>query len=324
MAYASASSQVSATPGVLLATAIEAVLTSHSTWEPVETMTSGTSTYRVWRNRGSGVAAPNSWGQDFYIVIITNTTVPTAVYLRSFEAFTASGGVYANHRVFRPVGPTTTSGVAVTLNADGSSHATAGVTLGISTVVEVSVATATSPNTWDHQIIASKNNLWVGVRHNATTSDYAFCVGLFETFQDPAETTEFPLFMTATASQSENFSSGCDTGTSRHPKKPTANADAQNFQHRLAVYNVTGGDLLTVDRYFGAAKPTRVLLASLGTPHNTYGILRGLLHDAVYLADGGVSTRQGDIATINETPYWKFKVGTSQLSAGIWVNRDAA
>jgi hypothetical protein len=311
----------SATPVTALRTQIESVLTSHSTWAPVENITISTNTYNVWRCRGSGVANPNSWGSDFYVVLVAPTSGIGGFTIKACENWDAT-----NDLMQRPV----VSGSLAT-NADGSALATGGVVASTtgSSLGQVLGSMSAAPNTNEYYTIVTKNALWVGWRRSDTSSNQpSLYAGLFETFM-PSEATEFPLLLYGGPSAASNtsFGSTASGGFSRQPKR--ISQSAATFHHLAAVLtNATplSGDTAKQDLFYTKAIASRALIRmhgfTSGNLPETYGGLRGLLYDALIVTAGsGVTYQVGDTITIDGAVY--YNAGGLGVLPSLFLNREA-
>lgn len=299
MSYTSGTlSSSTSTPGADLLSQLESMLTSHPNWDYVQDVTLSGSTYRVWKNRGSGTGA-NSFGQDFYVHFRVDSS-------QNLNVSASEGFVTSSGNAIRPVAGRT-NGQA--LNANGSfGDETNGLALDSSSVPYAYVQTAAST---PYYISVTSNRICL-----AAGSSSAFYAGLFDSLL-PSE--PFPLCISGT-SNLETFYTTMDSGTSRQPGKSAGNTDYYNFIHKLTSWTVTSGDAQTIDIAIGAPLGSRVLLAPYTQSPGLYGSARGLLYDCFYLPDGGNATRNGDTMTVGSDVYTKMKFGTSNLPAGVWVN----
>lgn len=289
----------SATPASDLLSTLESLLTAHGSWSYVQQVTLSGNNYRVWKSNGSGTGA-NSFGQDFYVIFRADTAANNVLACVAESFITSSGNVV------RPVAGKNSSSP---LNANGSfGNETTGIALNDSSLPYVYVQTPTGGFPYYISITANRICL-------ASGSNTAFYVGLFDSLL-PAE--PFPLCMSCTYSI-RPFSQG-DSGASRQPGKAAGNTDTYNFCHRLYTWTTTSGNTQTVDVAFGAPLASRVLLAPYSQNASQYGYARGLLYDCFYLPDGSTATRNGDTMSVGSDAYVKMMFGTSQLSAGVWVN----
>ncbi len=296
----------SATPSTALITEIEAEMTTHGNWDFVEEVVIGTSTYRVWRNRGTGTGA-NSFGSDFHVALIRPTDGTGNLTVKVFEAYDAT-----TDRLFRPCTPNTSN---LTPNANYSvGDQTTGYTLdNTAPTVSATVLLVTTGYDWFLQVNA--NFFVVGVKYS--TTDTGVYAGLFEPLMAGEP---FPLCLVATNGQESIYAT--DTAVSRHPNMTTTNAD--NFAHRCDAFTKTGGDPQRTDLFHNGAFASRVLVHAHGTPSQTYGYARGLLYGCAYLPDGTTVTRTGDTITIGGVTYTKYRIATFGLSAGVFVSNAVA
>lgn len=299
MSYTSGTlSSSTSTPGADLLSQLESMLTSHANWDYVQDVTISGSTYRVWKNRGSGTGA-NSFGQDFYVHFRVDSS-------QNLNVSASEGFVTASGNVIRPVAG---SSAGQALNSNGSfGDETNGLALNSSSVPYAYVQTAAAT---PYYISVTSNRICL-----ASGAGSAFYAGLFDSLL-PNE--PFPLCITATSGM-ETFYYTADGGTSRQPGKSAGNTDAYNFCHKLSAWTVTSGDTQTIDIAIGAPLASRVLLAPTQQNPTTYGTARGLLYDCFYLPNGANATRNGDTMTVGSDVYVKMKFGTSNLIAGVWVN----
>src|SRR4051812_34401215 len=65
-------------------------MTAHTNWTFIETVTSTTQTWNVWKNHGTGVTDNNSLGSDFYIALFINTAQPLILKFYAFEDWNTS------------------------------------------------------------------------------------------------------------------------------------------------------------------------------------------------------------------------------------------
>ena len=169
---------VDANPATALVAQIEAEFDAHGNWDLVGTVTIGTNTHRVWKNRGSGTGA-NAFGQDFHIDLQYNPAGGTTLRIRCFEAYDA-----VNDKAIRPCVPT---GASQAINANGSfGDETNGFTLEATQLVYADILTVTTG--FDYYIQVSNDRLCVASKYS--TTDTACYAGLFESLMaaDP-----FPL-----------------------------------------------------------------------------------------------------------------------------------
>jgi hypothetical protein len=295
-----------ANPAAALVAQIEAEFDAHGNWDLADTVTIGTNTHRVWKNRGTGTGA-NAFGQDFHVDLQYDPAGGTTLRIRCFEAYDA-----VNDKAIRPCVGATTS---LAINANGShGDETLGFTLEPTTaVVYADVLTVTTG--FDFYIQVSANRLCVASKYS--TTDTACYAGLFESLMaaDP-----FPLCIGGT-SGNENAST-VDFGVSRHPVKTTT--ETNNFLFHMSPFSPISGDAQTNDLFHNAAVASRPFLRHLSNVPAQYGYARGLLHGAILLPDGGTASRNGDTLTVASATYTKMRVGTYGYASGLWVENAAA
>jgi hypothetical protein len=321
MAYTSGTIN-SVTPADALRVAIEGQMTAQGgTWESVESLTVSSITYYVWRNRGSGVTNPNSFGSNFYVALgVSGTTI---LRVLAFEDWNSSSDL-----VIRPV---SSGGLAT--NADTSALATGGVALSSSSIGYAFGTLVATPNTNDYYVAVSKNAIKLGWRRSDSSTFYGFYVGLFQPFLSTSDdANEFPLCISQGASTSASSflnvaAAGNHTPTSRHPKRVSQSAATNN--HVFTNQNTWGpvsGDTSTVDAFFAKAQAPRVLITSVGTPASTYGSLRGLLYDVRYLPPAsGVTLGTGDTIDIDTKLHVNIScaLATASNTNRVWVDTTA-
>jgi hypothetical protein len=334
----------SATPVSALYTAIQGVFNAHSNWTFIETVTISTNDYHVWKNHGTGVTDNNSYGSDFFVCFQVATAGTGSLVVRTFEEWDATGKLMKR--------PCMEDGSNAT-NADTSGLATGGVVLSTSSGCLTWAGTlATSPNTSEYYIVASKNVFHLALRRSDTTTTYAVYAGLFESFvasknvfhlalrRSDTTTTyavyaglfesfvnisnEFPLCMGANNTAHTNTTTGI-FGTSRHPGRVSQAANANNFQHSLTNLTPIGGDTANVDGFRAKAQASKALLQSTGggtaASAPSFGRLRGTLYDVgILTAASGVTLGIGDVLDdISGDNHWYFSYGTTNA----WVNQAA-
>lgn len=301
----------SANPAADLYAQIEAEFNLHANWDFVDTVTIGSNTHKVWKNRGTGSGA-NAFGQDFFLDFQYAASAGTTLRVRAFELYDS-----VNDKCAHPCVPTASS---LAINADGSwGDATPGVSTGYTlentNLVYAEILTVTTA--FDYFIQVAVNKISVAAKFSTTNT--ALYAGVFEPLMaaDP-----FPLCIVAT---SGNENSLTDCGVSRHPNKTTTAAD--NFKFQCEAYNSQGGNAATADLFHNAAFASRILLRHINSAGTSdaaiYGRNRGLLYNCVYLPDGGTATVNGDTMTSGAETYTKMKFGTFNLSAGGWVRQAA-
>lgn len=298
----------SANPAADLAAQIEAEFNLHGNWDLEDTVTIGSNTHRVWKNRGTGTDA-NAFGQDFRVSLQYAAAGGTTLRLRCFEAFDA-----VNDKAIRPCVPTAGSSA---INANGSfGDETLGFTLEATQLVYADLLTVTTG--FDYYVQVSRNRLCVGTKFSTTNT--ALYVGLFESLMaaDP-----FPLCIVGTSGNENAF--GADCGVSRHPNKTTVGAD--NFVFRLEPYSSIAGTAERNDLFHNAAYASRALLRHINNggaaDEPVYGRNRGLLYDCELLPDGATATVNGATMVSGTNTYTKLKFGTFGYAPGAWVLQGA-
>lgn len=284
MAYA-AGALTDANPAAALITLIEAQMTAQGgTWVFVEEVVISTNTYRVWRNKGSGVTNPNSFGTDFYIAFRRATAAgATDVVVMAFEVWDAT-----NKKAIRPVAGSTTN-QAINANfsfgdeTNGFTLALVAATAGLRSLVTTG---------FDYVIQVSKNQIAFGVK--VGVNDSAVYAGLFESLLPTAH--PFPLCLIGGGTGSTGTLSTTH-GVSRHPTMTGTNTN--NFQHAISALLTGAGDATSlIDKLHGSAVGSRVLLSPSGTA-NTYGQYHGLLYNVMNLNNGGTTWRTGDTIPVS-------------------------
>lgn len=322
MAYRSGNI-INADPAAALITQIEGTLDDHTgQWEFVETVTIATIDYRIWKNRGTTVTNPNAFGTDFYISI--NRVSATSIRFKVFESWDAT-----NKKIIRPVQGKS----SLAVNANGSyGDETNGYTADNTANLTYAGFAALATTGFDYFIQATKDQLRVALKQS--TSDSFVSMGVFESLLtgSPAET--FPLYLSHPGSSAiidSNFvSSSVHYAFSRHPGIASAtNVDnLKGSGATNALGPLLGGidQATTVDKAHNNAwivqRPSVQFFGgqNSGAPQ-TYGQYRGLIYDALLLANNGGSTRNGDVQNLDATPdaYVKFAQG----SIFWWIKRDA-
>lgn len=284
MAY-SAGALTDANPASALIALIEAQMTAQGgTWVFVEEVVISTSTYRVWRNKGSGVTNPNSFGTDFYIAFRRLTAAgSTDVSVMAFEVWDAT-----NKKAIRPVAGSSTN-QAINANFSFGDEVN-GFALNLVTATAGLKALVTTG--FDYIIQVSKNQIAFGAK--VSTTDSAVYAGLFESLLPSAH--PFPLCIVGGGTTtSGSISTGA--GVSRHPTLTTTQAN--NFQHNLANMITPAGDATSlIDKLHGAAVGSRILLTPTGVS-STYGTYHGLLYNGMGLTQGGTAWRTGDTIPVS-------------------------
>src|SRR5215207_10083896 len=311
----------SADPAADLITAIEAVLDAHSgQGEFVETVAISSVNYRVWKNRGSGVTNPNSWGSDYYFSI--NRQSATEIRITVFESWDAT-----NKKAIRPCRQSTT---AATPNANFSfGDETSGFTLNsfgagaTGLTYTGAIGLVTTGFTWYFQ--ATKDRVYFGIRQG--TTDDAFSFGVFESLLTTSPSEAFPLYMQAGSTITAGNMASSAGAWSRHPGVPIVSS-ASNWRGSplsASLSPVMGGvgASASVDRFHNNSwLIARPLVSASGggvSDGSTYGFYRGLIYDAVRLANDGGTTRNGDTVTISGDVYVKISGG----GWNNWIKRDA-
>lgn len=303
----------SATPVDVLRQKIQDVFTAHSNWTLEDTVVITTNTYYVYKNHGTGVTDNNSYGQNFYLVLIQATAGTGSLTIKAFEDYNLGSDL-----MIRPVMEDASNAT----NADTSGLATGGVVLSTTSgPFIVTITPAVAPNTSDYYIVASKNVLHVALRRSDVATVYSCYAGLFESRVTIAN--EFPLCLGVNVQGNSNATGGT-FATSRHPGRISQAATANNFRHDIAAPQ-TSGDTSNVDLFRGKAQASKASLRSVGgaTVANapTFGRLRGTLYDVAILpAASGVTPGMGDVLDdISSDNHWYF--GYGGLDA--WVNQAA-
>jgi hypothetical protein len=284
MAYATGT-LTDANPAAALITLIEAQMTAQGgTWVFVEEVVISTNTYRVWRNKGSGVANPNSFGTDFYIALRRQTAAgSTDVSVLAFEVWDAT-----NKKAIRPVAGSANSQA---INANFSfGDETNGFTLAnVAAYVGIRPLVTTG---FDYIIQVSKNQIAIGAK--VSTNDSACYAGLFESLLPSAH--PFPLCLVG-GGTSSNGTLATTCGVSRHPTVTTTGTN--NFQHTLANLITPAGDATSnIDKLHASAVGSRVLVSPSGVV-GSYGQFHGLLYNVMSLNQGTTAWRTGDTIPVS-------------------------
>jgi hypothetical protein len=293
-----------ANPAAALAAQIEAEFNAHGNWDLEDTVTIGSNTHRVWKNRGTGTDA-NAFGQDFRVSLQYAASGGTTLRVRCFEGYDA-----VNDKAIRPCVGASTS---LAINPNGSHGDEAlGFALEATALVYADVLTVTTG--FDYYVQASRNRLCVGAKYSTTNT--AVYAGLFESLMaaDP-----FPLCVGGT-SGNENAST-VDFGVSRHPNKTTT--ETNNFLFQMATWTTISGHAEQNDLFHNAALASRALLRHMSGAPAQYGFARGLLYGCALLPDGGTQTVNGATMAIGAETYTKMRFGTFGYSAGAWVHQGA-
>lgn len=323
MAYRSGNI-LNADPAAELITQIEGTFTDHTgNWEFVEEVVISTQPHRVWKNRGTTVTNPNSWGTDFFISIWKVST--TDVRIKCFESWDAT-----NKKVIRPC---RNSSTALSLNANYSwGDETNGQTLEQTSTGNTSTTGASYasfgvlPTTgYDYFIVATKDQVRVALKVGA--SDYAMGAGVFESLLTASPAENFPLYL-QDSSVGGNFSNAASVAWSRHPNAANLTATSGNLLGNTASVSLgplMGGIGSTAqDRFHGAsalvARPLMRPINGNASDGGNFGYYRGLMYDTVLLNNNGATTRNGDTVTLGSDVYVKMAASGSAVH---WVKRDA-
>lgn len=300
----------SATPGNVLKDAIETAFAAHSNWTFIETVVISTTSWNVWKNHGTGVTDNNSFGSDFFVAIGYTTAGGTACTIKAFEAWDATGKL-----AIRPV---PTGGQAT--NADTSALATGGVVLSTATMLAAIFTLSAAPNTNEYYIALSKNALKVNLRRSDIATIYGVYAGLFESLITDAN--EFPLCMGGQTSTVTNIQAG-SFSTSRHPKRVSQAALANQFGYNLVNMTPPSGNTSNVDLFYNKIQAPRAGLVGTGGSGTTapiLGYLRGMLYDTAIINNaGGTTLGMGDTITVDGNTYWFSNYGSTQT----WMNQAA-
>ena len=312
MAYTT-STITSADPAQAFLDAIEAQFNLHDNWEFVEQVTIATINYRVWRNRGSGLAnaaANNSFGSDFYIAMYRSSA--TDLRFKVFESWDA-----INKKVIRPCKNTST----LTPNANYSwGDEVNGYTLDSASLTYSNTGVALITTGFEYGISVTRNHMWVWTK--ISTMDCSMGFGIFESLVSGEP---FPLYLSKDGNGFHNFAGGA-FAWSRHPGIAIA-SNVNNFVgygESLLGPRLGGVGDAENDRFHGGGilyAPFTV--TAFGSPRSAYGWVRGKLYDTILLNSVG-SSRVGDTCVVGGVTYVKFLCNSAAIAAiHPWINRDA-
>lgn len=306
----------SATPAEALITAFEGVLNTHDNYDFVEEVVAGTQTWRVWKNRGSGLGA-NAAGADYHFAFCPFSA--TALRMRAFENWDTTG-----KKAMRPVRGSSTS---LTPNADGSwGDTTTGYALDVATNLQYRSFSGLNTTGFDWFMHASKDRIWMGIKQSSL--DSSFSLGHFESIVQGGEANPLYFIQDSTLAANEGSISPTNMwcGTSRMPGAPLTAAGGlfQHFAGASMTNTLLKGGIGNAERdhwHGDSITACRFLLQAGGggvTP-TAHGLLRGYLRDTLFLVSDG-SARTGDTITLGGEIYWAFK----HAGGVFWSKRSAA
>lgn len=316
MSYRTGSIAADADPAALLLAQIEGVLADHTgNWDLVETYNLASIDYKIYKNSGSGVTNPNSFGQDFYVAFWRQTA--TSIYMRAFESWNAT-----TKKVIRPCRATA---AAVTPNANGSfGDETTGVI--ISDVAASYGAFSSIPTTGlTYYLQATKDRLFLSTRWSSI--DTCNSMGIFESLLTSSPAEGFPLYMLPGNSGSMPTST---YAWSRHPGATlTSNSnwgrmgplDTPDTPYMGGIDQTANGDMFHSDKWL-VGRPLVLSSSGSASVGTTYGYYRGRLYDTVLLRNNGSAARTGDTVTLDSDIYVYMRQSASP-TCNVWVKRDA-
>jgi hypothetical protein len=314
-----------ADPAAQLIAAIEDTMDDHTgQWTFVETVPIASIDYKIWKNSGTSGTNPNSFGSDFYLSL--NRVTATQIRIKVFEHWDAT-----NKKIIRPVQGKS----SLALNANGSyGDETNGYTADNIANLTYAGWTSLATTGFDYFIQATKDQLRIAIKQAAL--DDFISLGVFETLlvSTPAET--FPLYLTNPQASSIGDDSFIGTtvlyALSRHPGNGST-TQTENLKGS-GQFNVLGPTLIggidaptAVDKLHNNAwitgRPTvQHFGGQVQAVPQTYGRYRGLIYDALLLADNGAAVRNGSEQTLGSDVYVKFWAGTTVGNVW-WIKRDA-
>jgi hypothetical protein len=313
MAFREGSIAPTADPAAALLAQIEGTLNDHTgQWEFVEEVTVATIPYRIWRNRGSGVTNPNSFGSDFYCAIYRGGA--QFVRMKCFEVWDAT-----NKKAIRPVKGSSSAGAP---NANGSwGDEVNGYTIDSTSVTYFGPNGALSTTGLEYYIRATKDQLNVYVKFG--TTDDGASLGLFESLMTSSPSEPFPLYAWR-GNDTGMATSGVSGGISRMPTVTLS--QSSNFQltsTTTPLQPTLGGINNTdVDRLHGDSILVGRPRIEHGGGATLYGQYRGQAYDWYILAQSSTA-RNGDTVTLGADVYVRA-TGTGPSSASnMWMKRDA-
>lgn len=316
MSFQSGSYAASSTGASQLITGLETALAAHPSWSFIETFTSGTNTYRVWKCTGSGANA-NDWGSDFYVVFARTTSgVQSNLTVYAGEGYNAT-----THQLIRPVAGRNTA-VSATPNANYSyGDETNGVAWTDTVALAGVFPSSGNSVTVNWSAIVTKNGIWL--KNDANTTAH-FYVGLFDSKLDgvsPHLTEPFPLMMWSSSLSA--FQASNPAGVSRHPG---VSAPSTLFGgHAIFPYSTGYGHQSATDLFQGETSAPRAALMGNSIPsnHGAAGGLRGLVKDA-RMTGVGATPGITDTIVIDGQIYWYFNLANNFGTYAVWAKRDAA
>lgn len=291
----------------------------NNTWSKVEEVTSVTNfTYEVWKNSGSGVQLPNTFGTDFYLAFgRDNAAGSGTVYVSAGEGYLSG-----TDSIVRPASGTTTT---MTVNSDYSfGDTTNGLTLrgtGVSRLLIPGLPTSG----FEYHIVINRDGIFLGAKFS--TTDLMTYAGLFTPAFSYASF-GVPLCIGARGPSTtyQNFgTSSTIVGTSRHPNLATGSNANQPWQHITTDWGNAAGDYQTVDRFTNKAEGVLRTLQPTAASPALSGFTHGWLKNCFRLA-GPSTSRLGDTENFESKVH--LAAGTFlSLSPGanqMWIDTEAA
>lgn len=278
MTYASATITGSATGPADLRTVIENLMTSQGNWEFVEAYTATTFNVRVWRNKAAG----NTWGQNWYLAMITNTAVANNLIFKVFEDYTT--GTKLGYR-----GATGNSVLDV---ASGSGYGNTGY--------------APENTNWNNNclVLCPSSSFTYRVRVTAngvfavTSSglDFIYC-GLFNPIWSHAN--EFPLAQWRAHNSTTSYA-----GLTRRPGASAASAGIFDLNYASTAFDNLYGKVGLADAMCGTrVYSSRLLVYMNNTATGTTERGRGWFDTDILQLSTDMAVAVGDTLAINGAPY---------------------
>lgn len=278
-----------------LLSALHTAVDAHAAWEFVETVTNTPSAGDEWRVYKC-LAASNTHGADFYILVMYDVSVSTQkLFFSVAEGYNAATNEFTNYAPFL------TSGVSVAADATVGTTVTDPNNLSTTTLQGQIVGDATGDLSVDTAAVSfdydiSVTNDRVIVATSVISDQSCVYVGAFENFTQI--TNNVPLCVlqvTQNTDNAVNGSKGTTGTTTRHPGREN---QALNLAHFVLCggsaaaapwtsgpYSTTTADSMK-DLFLNGAIASRIMVkvgASNSTNANVTGYLRGLLYDMLII-----------------------------------------
>lgn len=308
---------------------IEAAITAYNaigtpdnnTWTKVESVTSVASwQFEVYKNNGTTVQLPNTFGTDFYVAFGYGTGAGDT----TVNVVAGEGYLTGTDSIVRPV-----SGTSPTLvvNSDYSfGDTTNGITLrgtGVARVIPQTLVTTG----FEYHIVVNRDGIFFGNKVSAT--DQMFYAGLF----DPAfsyATFGVPLCLAKNSTSSSYANAGQSTTTvmtSRHPNIAVGSNANSPYEHTVSDYGVSGtapGDYQTADRFTGKAEGLRLYIRPFSNSAANTGIIHGWLKNCFRLT-GPSAARLGDTLTFDSKVHLAANqlAGSATTTLQAWIDTEA-